>query len=99
MSAVLDPTDAARTFGATRSYPNRVTVGDVIISRESAGGGHYTDAGTVARGHHGRHYHVVTGISRDDRYYRFEFADGDELRVIYAAANSKVLVRRQRPVA
>lgn len=98
-TTTLTPEVRAMTYGATRSYPNRVTAGDVIVTRESADGGHFTGAADVQRGQHGRHYHVVVRITQTDdpRFYRIDFADDDPLRVIYSAANAKVLVRRQKP--
>ena len=80
----------ALTARSQRVFPRDLVPGCEILVRTAAGGGWYTDAGTVARGKHGRSWIKVTEVEQDGTWYRI---NTEKLGLIGASANSKLIAR------
>lgn len=82
---------------SARLYPRAVDPGDeVLIRHSSRGGSFYTDAGTVARGKHGRRWVRVGSVTRGARPQIVGLVDGYPFNLA-GAPNSKLITRKATP--
>lgn len=82
---------------SARLYPRDVDPDDEILIRESTrGGSFYTDAGTVARGKHGRRWIRVDSVTRGARPQIIGYVDGYPYNLA-GAPNSKLITRKASP--
>jgi hypothetical protein len=74
-----------------RVFPRAIVPGSRVLIRKAADGGYFTDAGTVARGKHGRVWCTVTEVEARGSWYTITFADDAPLAKTSASANSKLI--------